>query len=252
VVADARFTHCKPNGDPITIRERLAWIILEGYAWEKPYCRLGIDSFAAALGCERRNAFEILAEMDGDRLIHRVFDDNGKLIGIILLARTNPDRYTPKAEEIPGLIRRLKEEREAYFRSKQTPATSHKPARKTAQDPCGKPHESRAENRAFETSLSLEANASGSDSGPDLRESSERQRPEPPVQPTPVAPATVADVPAAPAVEAAAVAPDLAELEHQADAGELAPVEVPASTPAVEARPRRSCSRLAGRAKRAT
>ncbi len=151
---DARTTHCKPNGDPITGRERMMWTLLEGYCGPKPFCWPGTAELAEAYGCKERTAHEILQEMEADGIIHRVFEGvRGKRVGIILLKRMNPSCRAPLPEEVPFVVTRLKEARERSLGHRRTIPFGAATVRKTAQRLCGKPRSDCAENRAFETEV---------------------------------------------------------------------------------------------------
>jgi hypothetical protein len=184
----ASTTHRKPNGDPITPRERLVWFILDGYCGPyRPYCFPGVDRVAADFGVERRTAFEILREMDDDRLVRRVFEegDRGKLIGFILLRRTNPNFPAPEGEaEIQAMIKLLKEAiEESAARRRTAPFGGGFAARKTTQVACGKPRSDCAENRALDPeSLSLEPERLEPEAGNDGFKTPERQRQEAPIE----------------------------------------------------------------------
>jgi hypothetical protein len=221
---NARTTLRKPDGKPITPRERLVWIILDGYCGPgRPFCFPGVDRLAADYGGERRTMFQILDEMERDGIIWRVFSEperKGKIIGFILLKRTNLNIAWTEKRDIPGMEERLKEAiRESSERRKTAQPGGGCAAQNPAQDPRGKPRESCAENRAIELeSLSfepgeLEPEAEKADSKP-----SERQRPATALEPAviddqaeelaPVVLAEVAELPAAsPAAEPLTLAP---------------------------------------------
>src|SRR4051812_3624416 len=98
---DARTTHRKANGKPITPRERLMLQIIEGYARSKCYAWMSTGELAAAYGVDERSAQVILKEMDDDQLIRRVIEDAdmpkrpgmryASRVGVILLKRFDPD-----------------------------------------------------------------------------------------------------------------------------------------------------------------
>lgn len=195
---DARYTHRKPDGEPITVRERLMWAILEGYCYYgKRFCRPGTKELSEAYGCSVRTLFQILKEMDEDGIIRRVSEGPmDRRIGIILLKRTNPDRPETEESEIPDLIARLKAEIGGSSGGHPPHPQHTEPARKTAQSLRGKPREDCAENRAIELALSFEAEEPESDA--DEGESSQRQRqeiPEPASQLPPTPPPKVPPVP---------------------------------------------------------
>lgn len=98
-VLDARTTHRKPDGRPITGRERLLLLILEGSCRSRCYCWTSNQELADAYGCGPRALQLILREMEDDKLIHRVIEGRGSRevggmqvrVGIILLRRVDPD-----------------------------------------------------------------------------------------------------------------------------------------------------------------
>src|SRR4051794_13449738 len=53
-ILDARTTHRKANGKPISVRQRIMTLILEGYCRSKCYGWMSTAELAAAYGCDER------------------------------------------------------------------------------------------------------------------------------------------------------------------------------------------------------
>jgi hypothetical protein len=127
LLSEAHVEHKFLRDNSLSPRVRLAWFLLESYAGLRPYCYPGVDRLAHDLGVERRTMFEVLAEGEEAGLWLRVFEPGyrSKLLGFVLLRRTNPALSDVTAEQARrDLAPRLKAELIA---------------RKTAQSPRGKP-----------------------------------------------------------------------------------------------------------------
>jgi hypothetical protein len=98
---DARSTHRRPDGSPISVRERLMLLSLDGICRTKPYCWISNDVLAEAYGCQERGLIDILEEMERDRLIERVRTKAGKKVrfGIVLLKRADPGQPVANTRE---------------------------------------------------------------------------------------------------------------------------------------------------------
>jgi DNA-binding Lrp family transcriptional regulator len=177
---DARtMTVRDPDGRtrPLSVRERLMLLILDGHCRNRSYCWVGNAELAAAYGCEERTLQEILKEMEDDGLLKRVLTDRGRRgrVGIVLRRRADPDLPVADTDRLLALaIASLKDQREAAQEQRRG-------ARKTAPSARGKPRPPSTRKTAPELrSLSWNENGSEKDGprpgseSPDLR-----PRPEP-------------------------------------------------------------------------
>jgi hypothetical protein len=218
---DARTTHRKPDGEPITVRERYMLLLLEGYCRTKCYTWVSNRELAAAYGCSERTLQQLLEAMEADNLIRRVLDDRGtedrrevwRRTGIVLLKRLNDDLPVAEPGEVPDIATRMEDDKADHQGRRQATHTRDFGAGETAPSRARETAPSRAretapsqgeENRARMNtkSLSLEEDETEDDAG---EGSVERQRPEgPPARVPPVPPAAAPDPVAAPVVPIAA------------------------------------------------
>jgi hypothetical protein len=96
--------------NPYSPRVRLMLLILDGHCRDKPYLWFSNAALAEEFGCSLSNLKEILREMEGLGLIHRVIDGQGKTsrVGIVLRRRVDPDLPAAETEaELAEAIARL-------------------------------------------------------------------------------------------------------------------------------------------------
>jgi hypothetical protein len=135
---DARtMTVRDPDGRtrPLSVRQRLMLLLLDGHCRNRCYCWVGNAELAAAYGCEERTLQEILKEMEDDGLLVRVLTVRGRRgrVGIVLRRRADPGLPVADTDGLLALaIASLKDQREAAQEQRRG-------ARKTAPTARGKP-----------------------------------------------------------------------------------------------------------------